>query len=582
MLKRFTKISALLMATTSVITLVPALAADVQKADTVEEGTIYSASCKGPGTYVVDGEMNGEDEAIYYVKDGKFTKLEDAQTGDKIGDIVKDKYLELNDGDYYVDITTGKKIGEDIIGNLNDDTALALKKQIKKDNSGWLSKDNYENGSMVNPDQIHGNKKLDINKWRQFEYKLDDVININGVPSGNYRKEKETIYYNEDGTYIDADYNLGRLGVNSTTYGAVTIENTKDTYESTVSGTTYEIKAQINNKEFIDDGGDYLIRTAKLSIFARVKNSGNEYKNVTEDVEFGSKNNNHKQTLIDNSGKIDASVTVMQTLSKVQSFDTVDGIKHPKTVNTYFFTSDDGTPAHIFGLGDVSELGLSNPRGPALITGSPTGLASHYFDMVDNKYYAQNIKFKSKNGYYYTDIGDHDDTDADAWGIGGGNLFCIGNGYIKEWINKDSKFEKIYKVDGGLNNFSAAFGGSLVAWNQDDKIYSVITPKGSNEEKAVTTENKADAGKSETVTAAKIGWIKASDGAWTYAKADGTKAIGWLQDGVNWFYLNSSGIMQTGWINDNGTWYYCNELGAMLYNATVDGYVLGSNGAWIK
>ncbi|MFT8347564.1 hypothetical protein [Clostridium saccharoperbutylacetonicum] len=125
MLKRFTKISALLMATTSVITLVPAFAADVQKADTVEEGTIYSASCKGPGTYVVEGEMNGQDDAIYYVKDGKFTKLEDAQTGDKFGDIVKDNYLELNDGDYYVDITTGKKFDEDIIGNLNDDTALA-------------------------------------------------------------------------------------------------------------------------------------------------------------------------------------------------------------------------------------------------------------------------------------------------------------------------------------------------------------------------------------------------------------------------------------------------------------------------
>lgn len=118
----------------------------------------------------------------------------------------------------------------------------------------------------------------------------------------------------------------------------------------------------------------------------------------------------------------------------------------------------------------------------------------------------------------------------------------------------------------------------LVAWNTDDKIYSVIIPKASNEQKAA----KVDAGKIEAVTATKTGWINASDGTWKYVKADGTKAIGWLQDGVNWFYLNSSGTMQTGWINDNGTWYYCNELGVMLYNTTVDGYVLGSNGAWIK
>ncbi|MFT8347565.1 hypothetical protein [Clostridium saccharoperbutylacetonicum] len=373
--------------------------------------------------------------------------------------------------------------------------------------------------------------------------------------------------------------------MNSTTYGAVTIENTKDTYESKVGGRTYEIKAQINNKEFIDDGGDYLIRTAKLSIFARVKNSGDEYKNVTGDVAFGSKSNNHKQTLIDSSGNIDASVIVMQTLSKAQSSTTVDGIKYPKTVNTYFFTNNDGASAHVFGLGDVSELNTTVAWGGgdlAAIAGSPTGVASHFFDASEKKYYAQNIKFKSENGYYYTDIGDHDDTDADAWGIGGGNLFCIGNGYIKEWINKDSKFEKIYKVDGGLNNFSVAFGGSLVAWNTDDKIYSVIIPKGSNEQKAVTTETKVDEGKSEVVAAAKTGWIKASDGTWTYAKADGTKAIGWLQDGINWHYLNASGIMQTGWINDNGTWYYCNEQGTMLYNTTVDGYALGTNGAWIK
>ncbi|POO88629.1 hypothetical protein C1H57_25050, partial [Clostridium sp. 2-1] len=37
-----------------------------------------------------------------------------------------------------------------------------------------------------------------------------------------------------------------------------------------------------------------------------------------------------------------------------------------------------------------------------------------------------------------------------------------------------------------------------------------------------------------------------------------------------------------GWLNDNGTWYYLNSSGAMLYNTTVDGYVLGSNGAWIR
>ncbi|NFS93867.1 hypothetical protein FDF05_13055, partial [Clostridium botulinum] len=40
--------------------------------------------------------------------------------------------------------------------------------------------------------------------------------------------------------------------------------------------------------------------------------------------------------------------------------------------------------------------------------------------------------------------------------------------------------------------------------------------------------------------------------------------------------------MQTGWLNDNGTWYYLDGSGKMLSNTTVNGYVLGANGAWIR
>ena len=57
---------------------------------------------------------------------------------------------------------------------------------------------------------------------------------------------------------------------------------------------------------------------------------------------------------------------------------------------------------------------------------------------------------------------------------------------------------------------------------------------------------------------------------------------GWINVNGTWYYTNASGAMQTGWINDNGTWYYCNASGAMLANTTVDGYVLGANGAWVR
>ena len=35
-------------------------------------------------------------------------------------------------------------------------------------------------------------------------------------------------------------------------------------------------------------------------------------------------------------------------------------------------------------------------------------------------------------------------------------------------------------------------------------------------------------------------------------------------------------------IRDNNTWYYLNASGAMLKDTSVDGYRLGSNGAWIR
>ena len=60
----------------------------------------------------------------------------------------------------------------------------------------------------------------------------------------------------------------------------------------------------------------------------------------------------------------------------------------------------------------------------------------------------------------------------------------------------------------------------------------------------------------------------------------------WLLVGYNdngaWYYLKADGVMATGWISDNGTWYYCDASGAMLSNTTVDGYILGVDGAWIK
>lgn len=67
-----------------------------------------------------------------------------------------------------------------------------------------------------------------------------------------------------------------------------------------------------------------------------------------------------------------------------------------------------------------------------------------------------------------------------------------------------------------------------------------------------------------------------------FLKADGTMATGWITYNGSWYYLDNTGAMVTGWFKDtNGSWYYLYSYGAMASNTTVDGYKLGSNGAWI-
>ncbi len=77
------------------------------------------------------------------------------------------------------------------------------------------------------------------------------------------------------------------------------------------------------------------------------------------------------------------------------------------------------------------------------------------------------------------------------------------------------------------------------------------------------------------------GWLN-YNGSWYYLGSDGAKKTGWqLVDG-NWYYLDSQGKIQTGWIKDsNGKYYYLNSYGAMVYNTTIGGYKLGSDGACI-
>ena len=79
------------------------------------------------------------------------------------------------------------------------------------------------------------------------------------------------------------------------------------------------------------------------------------------------------------------------------------------------------------------------------------------------------------------------------------------------------------------------------------------------------------------------GWIS-NGGNWYYLGMDGARKIGWQQVNGMWYYLElAEGKMKTGWMKEtNGKYYYLNNNGSMAYNTTIQGYKLGSDGAWVK
>lgn len=67
-----------------------------------------------------------------------------------------------------------------------------------------------------------------------------------------------------------------------------------------------------------------------------------------------------------------------------------------------------------------------------------------------------------------------------------------------------------------------------------------------------------------------------------YFKNDGNMATGWLYLNGLWYYLDFNGSKQKGWQYINGKWYFFYDTGVMAANTVVNGYQIGTDGAWIS
>jgi hypothetical protein len=589
MFKRSTKITSLIVAAASVATMVPAMAADVKKVDS-QDGTVYNAISYKDGKFYIDGELEDKDEAAYYVSGDKYTDLDDVDSGDEV-EAYGEKYVSVDSGDYYLDLETGKVTDDDVADDELDDAKSSLRKKIKKDNDGrYLEDEETEINDSL--EAIASNPFNEV--WYEAAVKSEDAT---GDAEVNGNATEFTVYTDKNGNYIDADYNLGKVNVvvNGKTYS---IKNTSDDDDN--------VRAAIRHVKTIGQDKDYIYRVAVLTVnvgdakFGSVKNDINATTDTAAFVTSGS-----AVKIKDENGT--TSIPVIQKISKAQDSGDVDGAKYAKTVNTYVISEDDGDKIELLGLGNDTHNGFTISNGKIIS-----------YRVAGNNIKAEAITLKSKNGYYYTDVTDGGDTDIEdedgAYAVDvDGNLWALDGGYIKKF-DADEDWDKVYKVDGSFTQLAVYDNDNMIAWDEDDEVYSVIAGKAKTEEETTT----------DAVTT--TGWVQdATTGTWSYVKADGTKAIGWLQSpasglwyymdatgnmmangwvqdagkwyfldatgamktgwvytGGAWYYLASNGAMQTGWVQTGGKWYYCNASGAMLSNTTVDGYVLGADGAWIK
>lgn len=195
---------------------------------------------------------------------------------------------------------------------------------------------------------------------------------------------------------------------------------------------------------------------------------------------------------------------------------------------------------------------------------------------------------------------DYDDIYLDKISVDGENI-SLSNSKINYSYNVSSNVDKVtvkaspkdededtVSIDDKDLDHSGSYKRIISLNNGDNKVR--IEVKDENNKNRVYTLNiiKAATANASLAPAATINvkanqWVLTNAG-WQYNDSIGNPLKGWFYDKSNgyWYYLGEGGIMQKGWIIYNGKYYYLNSDGSMAYSATVDGYKLGTDGAWIN
>ncbi|MDO5516442.1 MAG: cadherin-like beta sandwich domain-containing protein [Clostridium sp.] len=191
-----------------------------------------------------------------------------------------------------------------------------------------------------------------------------------------------------------------------------------------------------------------------------------------------------------------------------------------------------------------------------------------------------NIIFNKDSLYYNVNVGsDVNSIDVQAIPEHSDSVVKINGTQVSE----SSSYKRNISLNDGSNNvqISVSNGDDITTYN----IYvGKAAPELQNNNQIKEGWNKIDGiwYYADSSLNKMTGWQKI-DNAWYYMNNSGEMQIGWKFINSKWYYLEQSGAMKTGWLLDtDGKWYYLNSSGDMALNTTVNGYKLGSDGAWIK
>ncbi|EHJ02147.1 cell wall binding repeat-containing protein [Clostridium sp. DL-VIII] len=643
MFKRANKITALLVAAASVMSVVPAMASD--KLGT-KDGTIDNAVAFSDGKYAYQGYRTDDDDLGIYYNDGSKDKaLDDVEDADLEGSF-QDKYAYAKDGDdeYLVDMTNGDVSDDDTPEDQYDTAKTKLKSKLAKTDR-YDDVNSTEDIDFLDKDgnAVDGNddayKAVYSTKFGEDWYAYSVNSNEDNAKTG-----KLYGFTNEDGKYVDVS-NLANIYAYSTKEGKYVKIEEYDDYDKD-AGLTASLAAA---PKLLAQDKDNLYILVNVNIFDSSENA-----KVTGTTTGSAVATDGFKTITKNTDGSVVGVTnryFIQKVAKAQG-DQKDDAYLPKEVSSYEVTkgeldcgdADDAYDAIFTDNREVKDdTTFSVANGQLLAIRYDEGkdnvkVTSINFKKDKVKYLDDSDSDTAKRPYdedhngifdkddkvdvYLAEKDDDDDVDVDDDidndGHSGlpydtdvdGNVWVVADGKIYEFANNE--MTKKYSVDSSLNVLSVYDEKNIITWEQDGDIYTTVT------------EGAAETASDATPAApATVGWSQAADGTWTFFDATGTKVVnnwvnyqgawyflkadgvmatgwqqvgstwyylnasgamatGWVNDGGTWYYLQSSGAMATGWLNDNGTWYYLNASGAMLANTTVDGYVLGASGAWIQ